>query len=249
MKSANVKTSTTSKSNNDSIDISKITSGLKEITTTISSVSGGGSTTRSTVENDDAKAAKKELEAIKAQFQTEKNDIRTQVKSNLGPDAKGMDVIRAMRDNPQAKALEARMQEATSKLSERISAGTTTKTVTEPSINRTSINDKMSENYSDAISKKLASIKDQSEIEKPLSEKLSSIKDETEIAEPVETEQPKEETTFEEQSDKVSLKDLNEQLIQLNTSIRQLIQHSAESVETASKQVKATKSLSGNRFA
>ena len=249
MKSANVKTSTASKSNNDGIDISKITSGLKEITTTISSVSGGGSTTRSTVENDDAKAAKKELEAIKAQFQTEKNDIRSQVKSNLGPDAKGMDVVRAMRDNPQAKALEARMQEATSKLSERISAGTTTKTVTEPSINKTSITDRMSENYSDNISKKLASIKDKSEIEEPLSEKLSSIKDNVEIAEPVEPEQPKEETTFEEQSDKISLKDLNEQLIQLNTSIRQLIQHSAESVETASKQVKVTKSLSGNRFA
>jgi len=249
MKSANVKTSTASKSNNDGIDISKITSGLKEITTTISSVSGGGSTTRSTVENDDAKAAKKELETIKAQFQTEKNDIRSQVKSNLGPDAKGMDVVRAMRDNPQAKALEARMQEATSKLSERISAGTTTKTVTEPSINKTSITDRMSENYSDNISKKLASIKDKSEIEEPLSEKLSSIKDNVEIAEPVEPEQPKEETTFEEQSDKISLKDLNEQLIQLNTSIRQLIQHSAESVETASKQVKVTKSLSGNRFA
>jgi len=58
------------------------------------------------------------------------------------------------------------------------------------------------------------------------------------------TEEPK----FEEQSNKVGLNDLNEQLIQLNTSIRQLIEHSAETVETATKQVKATKRLSGNRF-
>lgn len=230
MKSATSKTTPTAPTGN--IDISKITSGLKEITTTISSVSGGASTTRSTVENDDAKAAKKELEAIKAQFQTEKNDIRSQVKSNLGPDAKGMDVIRAMRDNPQAKALEARIQEATAKLSTRISAGTSIDTKVEPGINRTSIKDMISENSSESAFNKLASIKDNTETEEP-----------EEIA------QPKEEIKFEEQSNKVGLEDLNEQLIQLNTSIRQLIQHSAESVETAGRQIKATKSLSGNRFA
>jgi len=232
MKSATTKTSPGTASTGGNIDISKITSGLKEITTTISSVSGGGSTTRKTVENDDAKTAKKELEAIKAQFQTEKNDLRTQVKGNLGADAKPVDIMRAMRDNPQAKALEARMQEATAKLSERISAGTQIKTSQEAGINRTAINDMSSESMSENISDKLASIKDKKEVEEP------------------EAEQPQfEEPKFEEQSDKVGLKDLNEQLVQLNTSIRQLIEHSAESVETAGKQVRATKGLSGNRFA
>ena len=212
------------------LDVSKITSGLKEITTTISSVTGGGSTTRSMVENDDAKAAKKELEAIKAQFQNEKNDIRTQVKGNLGADAKPMDVVRAMRDNPQAKALEARMQEATANLSARVSAGTRINTAAEPSINRTTINDLESESA------------------ESISSKLSAVKNNKLTTEPEETEYATEEPNFEEQSNKVGLNDLNEQLIQLNTSIRQLIEHSAETVETASKQVKATKRLSGNRF-
>jgi len=212
------------------LDVSKITGGLKEITTTISSVTGGGSTTRSTVENDDAKAAKKELEAVKAQFQNEKNDIRAQVKGNLGADAKPMDVVRAMRDNPQAKALEARMQEVTSNLSARVSAGTKINTATEPGINRTTINDSSTESV-ESISSKLSAVKNN---------KLAAESEETEYA----TEEPK----FEEQSNKVGLNDLNEQLIQLNTSIRQLIEHSAETVETASKQVKATKRLSGNRF-
>ena len=230
MKSATTKTTTNAAGGN--IDISKITSGLKEITTTISSVSGGGSTTRTRVENDDAKNAKKELEAVKSQFQTEKNDIRTQVKSNLGADAKPVDIMRAMRDNPQAKALEARMQEQTAKLSERIGAGTQIKTSQEAGINRTAINDMSSESMTESISDKLASIKNKKEIEEPAIEEPAI-----------------EESKFEEKSDKVGLNDLNEQLIQLNTSIRQLIQHSAESVETAGKQVKATKGLSGNRFA
>ena len=252
MKSATTKTTATAPTGN--IDISKITSGLKEITTTISSVSGGGSTTRSTVENDDAKAAKKELEAIKAQFQTEKNDIRSQVKGNLGPDAKGMDVIRAMRDNPQAKALEARMQEASAKLSERISSGTTTKTVTEPGAKSVNIANSMSQfeaqkNAESGINK--ISINDMMDnsLAGSLSDKLTSIKGNTEIEQPEEIAQPKEEIQLEESSNNVGLKDLNEQLVQLNTSIRQLIQYSSESVDTATKQVRATKSLSGNRFA
>ena len=82
-----------------------------------------------------------------------------------------------------------------------------------------------------------------------LSDKLTAIKGDTEIEQPEEIEQPKEEIQLEESSNTVGLKDLNEQLVQLNTSIRQLIQYSSESVDTATKQVRATKSLSGNRFA
>jgi len=141
-----------------------------------------------------------------------------------------MDVVRAMRDNPQAKALEARMQEVTSNLSARVSAGTKINTATEPGINRTTINDSSTESV------------------ESISSKLSAVKNNKLAAESEETEYAIEEPNFEEQSSKVGLNDLNEQLIQLNTSIRQLIEHSAETVETASKQVKATKRLSGNRF-
>ena len=244
MKSATVKQPATG-----GLDVSKITGGLKEITTTISSVTGGGSTTRSTVENDDAKAAKKELEAIKAQFQNEKNDIRTQVKGNLGADAKPMDVIRAMRDNPQAKALEARMQEATANLSARVSAGTTINSAVEPGINKTAINEATKINSAKELDINRTKINDIEPMNvDSLSNKLSSIKSKKESEDEFEIEPELEQNNFEEQSNKVGLNDLNEQLIQLNTSIRQLIEHSAETVETASKQVKATKRLSGNRF-
>ena len=305
-----MKSATTNMPKEGGIDVGKITSGLKEITTTISSVTGGGSTTRSTVENDDAKAAKKELEAVKAQFQTEKNDIRAQVKSNLGPDAKHTDIMRAMRDNPQAKALEARMQEATAKLSERVNAGTTSKTVTEPgakSVSITDIQKNMAQGMSQPEAQKKAELKadlrtsapkelgiNKEKISSPLTvfesmfDKLfsnkSKVDDTTKINNAAESSidkikindattptidsvsnklaDNKKELTADldiepeinqldsnQQSTPVGLNDLNEQLIQLNTSIRQLIQHSAESVETAVKQVKATQGLSGNRFA
>ena len=244
-----MKSATTNMPKEGGLDISKITGGLKEITTTISSVTGGGSTTRSMVENDDAKAAKKELEAIKSQFQTEKNDIRAQVKSNLGADAKPMDVIRAMRDNPQAKALEARMQEATANLSARVSAGTKINTAVEPGISKTAINEATKINSAKELDINRTKINDIEPMNvDSLSSKLSSIKSKKESENEFEIEPELEQTNFEEQSNKVGLNDLNEQLIQLNTSIRQLIEHSAETVETASKQVKATKRLSGNRL-
>ena len=44
-------------------------------------------------------------------------------------------------------------------------------------------------------------------------------------------------------------KDLHDQLIQLNSSIRQLVEHSASGVNLAESQIKATRGLSGNRFA
>jgi TolA-binding protein len=88
-----------------------------------------------------------------------------------------------------------------------------------------------------------------SESVESISSRLSNVKNDKATTESEEAVDATEEPKFEEQSNKASLNDLNEQLIQLNTSIRQLIQHSAESVETAGRQIKATKSLSGNRFA
>jgi 5,10-methylene-tetrahydrofolate dehydrogenase/methenyl tetrahydrofolate cyclohydrolase len=85
-------------------------------------------------------------------------------------------------------------------------------------------------------------------INKPTESRINRTKKNDVEVESEEIESAIEQPNFEEQSSKVGLNDLNEQLIQLNTSIRQLIEHSAETVETASKQVKATKRLSGNRF-
>ena len=45
------------------------------------------------------------------------------------------------------------------------------------------------------------------------------------------------------------LKEVKEELVQLNISVKQLVAHSAETVDLSSKQVRATKGLSGNRFA
>ena len=50
-------------------------------------------------------------------------------------------------------------------------------------------------------------------------------------------------------TDSVTIKDLNEQLMRLNTGIMQLVQHSAKSVDLNQAQIKATKSLSGNKYA
>ena len=44
-------------------------------------------------------------------------------------------------------------------------------------------------------------------------------------------------------------KDLHDQLIQLNTTMRQLVEHSADGLEKADALRRTTSSLSGNRFA
>ena len=50
-------------------------------------------------------------------------------------------------------------------------------------------------------------------------------------------------------SETISLKDVNDTLMRLNTGIMQLVQHSAKSIDLNEAQVKATKGLSGNKFA
>jgi hypothetical protein len=50
-------------------------------------------------------------------------------------------------------------------------------------------------------------------------------------------------------TESVSLKDVNDQLARLNTGIMQLVQNSDKSVNLTEMQVRATKSLSGNKFA
>jgi len=50
-------------------------------------------------------------------------------------------------------------------------------------------------------------------------------------------------------TDSVTIKDLNEQLMRLNTGITQLVENSVKSVDLNTMQIRATKSLSGNKFA
>lgn len=67
------------------------------------------------------------------------------------------------------------------------------------------------------------------------------------ISEPTVTTQPQQ--TVATTLDSVGLKDLNDQLMRLNTGIMQLVQHSAKTIDLNQAQIKATKSLSGNKFA
>jgi len=107
---------------NQNIDISKIS---KDITTSISTVSGGGSTTTRSVQNDDSKAAEKELQSVKEQYAAERQSLLEKTKAQLGPDASRSDVRKAMRDSDGAKALEAKYAELMSPLEKKIEAGIT----------------------------------------------------------------------------------------------------------------------------
>lgn len=190
------------------LDISKITSGLKEITTTISSVTGGASTTRFSNGNTTSKPVTESESDLRPRIM---DDIKKNM-SQYTSQAKARDM--ALKAMEEANATSYKINNSTGS-----------------GINRTKINDATSESV------------------ESISDRLSTAKNNKLTTEPEEIESPIEESNFEEKSNKVGLKDLNEQLVQLNTSIRQLIEHSAESVETAGKQVRATKSLSGNRFA
>lgn len=66
-------------------------------------------------------------------------------------------------------------------------------------------------------------------------------------AEPAKTEQSKAETT-ETVSQSASMSDLKDELIKLNIGIRELISHTDRVAEGVGKQIKATKSMSGNRL-
>ena len=63
------------------------------------------------------------------------------------------------------------------------------------------------------------------------------------------TEEKEETSEMFEPVDSVSIKDLHEALIQLNTGVRQLVAKSTESVTLTERHLDATKKLSGNRFA
>ena len=207
-------------------------SGIKKIfdsvSTSISSVTGGGSTTRKSVQNEDSKTAQSQLETLMGQYNKDRAAISSKISESMGPDAKKGDVLKELRVNPEAIALEARMKSMSSDLSNRIGAGTSIETTFESGIQRGNI-----------VEKSATSV--------PITDAMKGF-------DPILGEYEKEETDIEPQTidlndSEPKTKDLHDQLIQLNTSIRQLVEHSASGVDIAGAQVKATRSLSGNRFA
>ena len=77
----------------------------KEISTSVSSVTSGSTTTRS-VQNDDSKAASKELANVKEQYAAERQSLLEKTKAQLGPDAGPRQLRNAMRDSDEGKAIE-----------------------------------------------------------------------------------------------------------------------------------------------
>jgi hypothetical protein len=206
--------------------------GIKKIfdsvSTTISSVTGGGSTTRKSVQNEDAKSAQTQLEALTSQYNKDRVAISNKISESMGPDTKRGDVLKELKVNPEAIALEARMKSMTSDLSNRIGAGTSVETTFESGIQRGNI-----------VEKSATSV--------PITDVMKGFEP---TPDEYATEEPDEKPQSINLNDsEATAKDLYDQLIQLNSSIRQLVEHSASGVDLAGAQIKATRGLSGNRFA
>jgi hypothetical protein len=207
-------------------------SGIKKIfdsvSTTISSVTGGGSTTTKRVQSDDSKSAEKELSSAKEQFQVEKQALREKIKEQLGPNASRSDITKAAMSSDEGSTIFKQYNEKFTALSKQIDAGISYQTNFESGIQRGNI-----------VERSTTSV--------PITDAVKDF-------EPTPTENQKEERAEEPQTinlddSEPKTKDLYDQLIQLNSSIRQLVEHSASGVDLAGAQIKATRGLSSNRFA
>ena len=130
--------------------------------------------------------------------------------------------------NEDAKALEDRLKVASTSLNSRIGAGTSTQTSFESGITKSQL--VVKEPPSISISEGMKG--------------YNSILGEATVDEGDEEPQP-----INLNDSEPNTKDLHEQLIQLNTSIRQLVEHSADGLDKADALRRTTSSLSGNRFA
>lgn len=188
---------------------------LNNITSTISSITGGGSTTRSLSQDSKSKEAEQKIENVRAQYEKDRADITSKIRENMGPDAKHSEVLKALKTNPAAKDLESQMRNTIASLTETVRVGTSV---------------------------------EQTGIVPSLTDAFKGFNNEPAEVEEVIAEEPK--SQFEEiGAETISLKDVRDELIQLNTNIRQLIEHSADMADSATRQIRATESLSGNRFA
>lgn len=219
----NIKESTNS---TPGIDIDKK---FSQITTQISSVTGGGSTTTRRTQTADSQTAEAQLEKIKAQFASERDAIRNNIKADLGPDAKFADINRAMRSNPEIKALEESLRATTADLSRRIDSGTGIEKTYESGIQRSQMT---------ARAPSIPTVTDA----------FKDFKPQTGIPE---IEEVAEDPAFEpiKLGEEVTLKDVLESLNQLNSTMGQMVTHTESISDASTKQVRATESLSGNRFA
>jgi hypothetical protein len=103
-----------------SIDMAAIS---KDISTTISSVSGGNATTTRSVQNEESLAASKELAAVKEQYAAERETLLQKTKTQLGPDAGSRQIRNAMREGDEGKALEEKYSALRSSLEKKIEDG------------------------------------------------------------------------------------------------------------------------------
>jgi hypothetical protein len=103
----------------DGFDLSSIS---KDISTTISSVTGGSSTTKQ-VQTDDSKTAEKELKSVKEQYAIEREALLQKTKEKLGPDAKSRSIRAEMRDGEEGKALEEKYKSLMTPLYKKIEDG------------------------------------------------------------------------------------------------------------------------------
>ena len=103
-----------------SIDMTAIS---KDISTTISSVSGGNATTTRSVQNEESLAASKELAAVKEQYAAERETLLQKTKAQLGPDAGSRQIRNAMREGDEGKALEEKYTAMRASLEKKIEDG------------------------------------------------------------------------------------------------------------------------------
>lgn len=94
----------------------------KEISTSVSSVTSGSTTTR-TVQNDDSKAASKELANVKEQYAAERQALLEKTKAQLGPDAGPRQLRTTMRDSDEGKAIEEKYKALKAPLYKQIEEG------------------------------------------------------------------------------------------------------------------------------
>jgi hypothetical protein len=104
----------------DGFDLSSIS---KDISTTISSVTGGGSSTTQRTQSDDSKAAEKELKSVKEQYAVEREALLQKTKEQLGPDAGSRKIRTEMRDGEEGKALEEKYKALIGPLEKQIEDG------------------------------------------------------------------------------------------------------------------------------
>jgi hypothetical protein len=157
------------------LDLSSMT---KSISTSISSVSGGGSTTTKQVQSEDSKAAEKELASVREQMQAERMALREKLKAQIGDGSKlgGNAVAKEMRVGEEGKGIAEKYKAIMEPLQKQIDAGIsfettkkaaaieeTTKMVSEQvAITKTS-NSKLTDLWEDGSKDKLSTAKKDSE--------------------------------------------------------------------------------------